>query len=90
MTDRPTVLPPSLPPRLLSRDQAAEYCGGISVGLFDSTIAKEVPPIELHKRRLWDIRALDHYLDVRSGLAIKLRPIEDGIAQLGKKPARKL
>ena len=79
-----------MPPRLLSRDQAAEYCGGISIGLFDETIGKQVPPIELNSRKLWDVRALDHYLDERSGLAPPaLRPIEEGIAQLGKKTPRR-
>lgn len=78
-----------LTPRLLSRDLAAEYCGA-SVWLFDETIAKEVPPIELNSRKVWDIRALDHYLDERSGLAPPaLRPVEDYINRLGKKPVRR-
>lgn len=78
-----------LTPRLLSRELAAEYCG-VSVGLFDETIAKEVPPIGLNTRKVWDIRALDHYLDERSGLAPPaLRPVDEYIAQLGKKNVRR-
>jgi hypothetical protein len=78
-----------LTPRLLSRELAAEYCG-VSVGLFDETIGKKVPPIELNTRKLWDVRALDHYLDQQSGLAPPaLRPIEEGIAQLGGKSGKR-
>lgn len=83
-------MPSNLPPRLLSRDQAAEYCGGISLPLFDDTIGKEVPPIELHSRKLWDVRALDHYLDEKSGLGPPaLRPVEDYISRLGTKNPRR-
>ena len=86
--ERPRVLPPNLPPRLLSRDQAAEYCGGISLPLFDDTIAKKVPPIELHTRKLWDRFAIDAYLDEQSGLAPPaLRPVDEYIDRLGK-PSR--
>jgi len=85
MTERAHLLPPNLPPRLLSRDQAAEYCGGISTGLFDETIGSEVPPIELHKRKLWDVRALDRYLDECSGLIETLRPVDEYISRLGRK-----
>jgi len=73
-----------LTPRLLSRELAAEYCG-ISVGLFDETIATQVPPIGLNSRKVWDIRALDHYLDERSGLAPPaLRSVDEYIERLGK------
>lgn len=88
MTDRVRLLP-LMPPRLLSRELAAEYCG-VSVGAFDEHIAKAVPPVEIGRRNVWDIRALDRYLDELSGLAPPpLRPIEEGIAQLGKKSTRR-
>lgn len=90
MTDRARPLPPNLPPRLLSRDQAAEYCGGISAPHFDATIGTEVKPIEVGRRKLWDVRALDRYLDVKSGLIEE--PLEDAshfINRLGAKSGKR-
>lgn len=63
-------------PRLLCRDAAAAYCG-IVAETFEAYIRPHVPPIEIGARKLWDIRALDRWLDERSGLAEPLRPIED-------------
>jgi hypothetical protein len=89
MTERPHVLPANMPPRLLSRDQAAEYCG-VSGVHFSETIGKDVPPIEIGRRLVWDVRALDRYLDVRSGLAEPtLRPIEEYIDRLGVKTRKR-
>jgi hypothetical protein len=89
VTREHVLLSYGLTPRLLSRELAAEYCGA-STWLFDETIAKEVPPIELNTRKVWDIRALDHYLDERSGLAAPaLRPVDEYINQLGKKNLRR-
>ena len=62
------VLPPGLTPRLLSRDQAAAYCG-MSPGLFQDTIGREVHPVDIRGRRiLWDLRALDRWIDRQSKL----------------------
>jgi hypothetical protein len=55
-------LPAGLTPRLLSRVQAAAYCG-ISPSHFDATIARDVPAIDVGRRHLWDIRALDRWVD---------------------------
>jgi hypothetical protein len=73
-----------LTPRLLSRELAAEYCG-VSPPTFDEHIAKAVPAIEIGRRNLWDIRALDLWLDQRSGFSQQvLKPIDEWIEQLGK------
>jgi hypothetical protein len=56
------ALPAGLTPRLLSAEAAAEYCG-ISPGLFKQTIGKAVPPVEVNTRLVWDIRALDRWID---------------------------
>jgi hypothetical protein len=77
-----------LTPRLLSRDLAAEYCG-VSPPTFDEHVAKQIPPIELGRRNLWDIRALDRWLDVRSGLIeAPLPAVTDLIGTLGVKSAK--
>lgn len=58
----PPRLPPGLTPRLLSREAAAAYCG-VSPGFFDDTIGREVPPIAIRSKKLWDIKALDRWVD---------------------------
>jgi hypothetical protein len=61
-------LPAGLTPRLLTREQAALYCGGVSVNHFLEHVAKVVRPIKMGRRDLWDIVALDRYLDERSSI----------------------
>jgi hypothetical protein len=57
---RSTSLPPTLAPRGLNREQAAEYVG-VGVTLFDAMVAdgRMPKPIEVNSRRLWDRWALD-------------------------------
>ncbi len=62
------ALPRGITPRLLSREAAATYCG-ISPSLFDEHVAAAVRPVEIGRRNLWDVRALDRWLDAQSGLA---------------------
>lgn len=81
MADR-RALPAGITPRLLTRDQAAAYCG-IVADTFEDYIRPHVPPIDIGARRLWDIRALDRWLDARSGLVTELRPIGDWLKGLG-------
>lgn len=71
-------LPTGMTPRLLSRDAAATYCGVTA-----QTFEQHVRPIEIGARRLWDIRALDRWLDVQSGLTDAFRPVDDWLAELG-------
>ena len=65
---RERSLPPGMTPRLLSREAAATYCG-ISPTAFDEHVAQAVKPIEIGRRDLWDVKALDRWLDQQSGLA---------------------
>jgi predicted DNA-binding transcriptional regulator AlpA len=53
-------LPPSLPPRGLSRPQAAAYLG-ISPTKFDELVRDGLMPMpkQIGTRKIWDIRALD-------------------------------
>jgi hypothetical protein len=76
------ILPVGMTPRLLSRDVAALYCG-VSTNLFEDTVGKEVAPIWLGGRKLWDRRALDRYLDAQSGIMEPLRQIDDWLGGLG-------
>jgi hypothetical protein len=61
---RQSKLPLSLPPRLLSREQAAEYCG-VSINHFLAHCP--VKPTELlGSKRVWDRVAIDRWLDGNS------------------------
>jgi predicted DNA-binding transcriptional regulator AlpA len=59
-SSRPSVLPPGVPPRGLSRVQAAEYVG-VSPTKFDELVADgRMPrPKRIDARRVWDRLALD-------------------------------
>jgi hypothetical protein len=65
MTSRTELLPVSLPPRLLARDEAAAYCG-MSSNHFDKHCP--IGALQFGARRLWDVRALDRWVDRLSGL----------------------
>ena len=75
-------LPRGMTPRLLSRDAASAYCG-MSQTHFDEHVAPSVPPLVLGRRNLWDVKALDRWLDQRSGLGDVLRPVDEWLGGLG-------
>jgi hypothetical protein len=77
-------VPGGMTPRLLCKSAAAAYCGVIAE-TFEQHVRPHVPPIEIGTRRLWDVRALDRWLDQRSGLVTELRPVNDWLATLGGK-----
>lgn len=54
-------------PRLLTREQAAAYCG-YSPGQFSRLVSAGVLPSHIGKMRRWDRRALDLCLDKLSGI----------------------
>lgn len=86
MTDRKR-LPDGMTPRLLARDAAAAYCG-VTAETFELHVRPHVRPVEIGARRLWDVKALDRWLDERSGLIERLRPVGDYLAELGDDRAR--
>lgn len=61
---RSSALPPSLPPRGLSRLAAAEYIG-VSPSTFDKLVAEgQMPgPKKLRSRLIWDRKRLDECFD---------------------------
>lgn len=59
-------LPPGMTPRLISRDDAALYLG-VSGNHFDRHVAPFVAAVMLGCRRLYDVRALDRFVDGRAG-----------------------
>lgn len=72
MSRRDDALPPSLPPRGLSRAQAAAYIG-ISPTLFDAMIAdgRMPTPLRINARTVWDRVKLD---EAFAGLSDEDRP----------------
>jgi predicted DNA-binding transcriptional regulator AlpA len=63
-----SVLPPSLPPRGLSREQAAAYVG-VSPSLFDMLIkdGRMPPPKRINSRVVWDRLKLDVAFEALDG-----------------------
>jgi predicted DNA-binding transcriptional regulator AlpA len=61
---RRDTLPTSLPPRGLSREQAAAYYG-VSAGTFDEMVqdGRAPSPKVINKRNVWDRHALDLAFD---------------------------
>jgi predicted DNA-binding transcriptional regulator AlpA len=66
---RSALLPESLPPRGLSRAQAAAYVG-VSPTLFDRMVTdhKMPKPVRIYGRTVWDRRKVDAAFDALSGL----------------------
>ena len=63
-----TVLPLSLPPRGLNREQAAAYCGCESVEAFSDWTRRGLVPGPMKGTHRWDRKALDRALDRLSGI----------------------
>ena len=62
---RQTALPPTLPPRLISREAAAAYVS-VAPNTFDEMVKDgRMPRPKLlgGRRRAWDVRALDAAVD---------------------------
>lgn len=72
-------LPHGMTPRLLSRDAAAAYCG-VSADTFETHV--QVRPLALGARRLWDVKALDRWLDQQSDLVEAFHPAEEWLGRL--------
>lgn len=64
VSDRRDVLPRSLPPRGLSRVEAARYVG-VSPTTFDEMVkdGRMPRPKRINSRTVWDLRALDEAFD---------------------------
>ena len=76
-------LPPGMTPRLLSKPAAAAYCG-MSEDAFEARIRPHVPPLDISARPLlWDVKALDRWLDEQSFGAGQFTPISELIGRLG-------
>ena len=68
-------------PRLLSREDAAAYCG-VSPNHFHKYIARSVTSTRFGRRVVWDIKVLDKYLDSLSDLDGTVTSTEYWLARL--------
>jgi len=53
-------------PRLLSREQAARYCG-VCAATFTLQVVPHVYAVRIGAKLLWDVRALDQWIDTLTG-----------------------
>jgi predicted DNA-binding transcriptional regulator AlpA len=61
---RESKLPMNLPPRLVSRDAAAQYCGMTGNTFAELVKEGKMPsPKKFRTRVLWDIREIDRAID---------------------------
>ncbi|GJE78225.1 hypothetical protein BGCPKDLD_4837 [Methylorubrum suomiense] len=63
-----TTLPLGIAPRVLRRDQAAEYCGCDSLSAFADWQRRGIVPPPIPGTTKWDRNLIDRWLDRRSGL----------------------
>lgn len=68
MNRRAEILPPSLPPRGLSRGEAAAYLG-VSASLFDAMVkdGRMPPPKRINSRCIWDRTKIDRAFEAIPG-----------------------
>ncbi len=62
-----------LQPRLLSRANAAAYCG-VSINHFMEHIAPVVEEVPVPGKRLWDRRSIDAWIDAQRGVEQNQEP----------------
>jgi hypothetical protein len=66
---RGDVLPASLPPRGLRREEAAAYCGCNTTRAFDEWVRRGIVPPPIPGTKRWDRKAIDAAIDKASGLS---------------------
>lgn len=78
-----------MPPRGLTKQDAAAYCGCRTEGAFDDWIQKGIVPGPIPGTQRWDRKAIDVWLDRASGIQSSASP-EDALQQwLASRGARR-
>jgi predicted DNA-binding transcriptional regulator AlpA len=67
----PALADLGISPRLLTREQAAAYCG-VSLTTFAAWVRRGIVPGPVHTTHRWDRKAIDAALDMRSCIDAKL------------------
>jgi hypothetical protein len=71
MATNPALADLGIAPRLLTREQAAAYCG-VGLTTFTAWMRRGIVPGPVHRTHRWDRVAIDAALDVLSGIDAKL------------------
>jgi predicted DNA-binding transcriptional regulator AlpA len=71
MATHPALADLGIAPRLLTREQAAAYCG-VGLTTFSAWIRRGTIPGPVHKTHRWDREAIDAALDALSCIDAKL------------------
>ena len=71
MATHPALADLGIAPRLLTREQAAAYCG-VGLTTFTAWIRRGIVPGPVHRTHRWDRKAIDAALDVLSCIDDKL------------------
>jgi hypothetical protein len=71
MSTNPAIGKFGIAPRLLTREQAAAYCG-VGLTTFTAWVRRGIVPGPVHRTHRWDIKAIDAALDAQSGIDAKL------------------
>jgi predicted DNA-binding transcriptional regulator AlpA len=71
MATHPALADLGIAPRLLTREQAAAYCG-VGLTTFTAWIRRGIVPGPVHRTHRWDRKAIDAALDVLSCSDAKL------------------
>jgi hypothetical protein len=70
MATHPALADLGIAPRLLTREQAAAYCG-VGLTTFTGWVRRGIVPGPVHRTHRWDRMAIDAALDVLSGIDAK-------------------
>jgi len=73
MATRPALADVGIAPRLLTREQAAAYCG-ISLPTFTNWVRSGILPGPIPGTHRWDRKAIDAALDRASGFENTMNP----------------
>ena len=77
----PALTDLGIPPRLLTREQAAAYCG-LSVNGFSEWVKAGRLPGPIPRTARWDLKAIDIALDFASGISHTAQsPLDEWIAK---------
>jgi predicted DNA-binding transcriptional regulator AlpA len=71
MATRPALSDLGIAPRLLTREQAAAYCG-VGPTTFGTWIRRGIIPGPIHRTHRWDREAIDAALNLSSGINARI------------------
>lgn len=74
----------SISRRLLTKKEAADYCGADSLRTFDRWRKEKLVPPPIPRLGRWDFKVLERHIDKLSGLTETVETEDDELAEWGK------